>query len=56
MTLLLLIPWLIFYPISAYIFRPLCYWLDRSDIEKSFTLGYTVVMEKKAAGGPVTSS
>ena len=31
-------------------------WLDRSDIEKSFTLGYTVVMEKKAAGGPVISS
>jgi SAM-dependent methyltransferase len=56
MTLLLLIPWLIFYPVSAYIFRPLCYWLDRSDIEKSFTLGYTVVMEKKPTARPVTSS
>ncbi|MBI3881377.1 MAG: class I SAM-dependent methyltransferase [Verrucomicrobia bacterium] len=49
MTLLLFVPWLICYPISGYVFRPLCYWLDRLDIEKSFTLGYTIVLVKKSA-------
>jgi SAM-dependent methyltransferase len=38
--------WLAFLPITAYVFRPLCYWMDRLDIEKSFTLGYTAVLEK----------
>ena len=46
---LLLVPWLLCYPASAYVFRPLCYWLDRTDIEKSFTLGYTAVLVKKPA-------
>ena len=49
MTLVLLVPWLLCYPVSAYVFRPLCYWLDRLDIEKSFTLGYTVVLRKPKA-------
>lgn len=47
MTLLLLGPWLLCYPITAYLFRPLCYWIDRIDIEKSFTLGYTAVLVKR---------
>lgn len=47
MTLLLFVPWLICYPISGYLFRPLCYWVDRLDIEKTFTLGYTAVLVKK---------
>jgi len=38
--------WLLFLPVTAYLFRPLCYWTDRLDIEKSFTLGYTAVLEK----------
>ena len=45
---LLLIPvWFFAYLPSAYIFRPLCYWLDIIDQEKSFTLGYTAVLTKK---------
>ncbi len=48
MNLLLVVPWLLCYPASAYVFRPLCYWLDRTDIEKSLTLGYTAVLVKKA--------
>lgn len=38
--------WILFLPLTAFLFRPLCYWLDRLDIEKSFTLGYTAVLEK----------
>lgn len=49
MTLVLLVPWLLCYPISAFLFRPLCYWFDLLDIEKSFTLGYTVVLRKPRA-------
>lgn len=49
MNMLLLIPWLLCYPVAGYCFRPLCYWLDRLDIEKSFTLGYTVVLVKPPA-------
>lgn len=47
MTLLLLVPWVVFYPLSAFVLRPLFYWLDRFDIEKSFTLGYTAVLQKR---------
>ncbi len=48
MTLVLFVPWLLCYPVTAYGVRPLCYWLDRLDIEKSFTSGYTAVFVKKA--------
>ncbi len=48
MTLGLLPLWLLCYPASAFFVRPLCYWLDRLDIEKSFTLGYTAVLVKEA--------
>ena len=46
MNALLLIPWLVLYPVSAFVIRPLCYWLDLTDIEKSYTNGYTVVLRK----------
>jgi hypothetical protein len=49
MNLLLFVPWLLCYPASAYVFRPLCYWLDRLDLEKSLTLGYTAVLVKRPA-------
>lgn len=43
----LLIPvWLFLYLPSAYIVRPLFYWLDALDEQKSFTLGYTAVLVK----------
>jgi SAM-dependent methyltransferase len=47
MTLLLLPLWLVFYPLAGYVFRPLCYWLDRLDIEKSYTPGFTAVLVKR---------
>jgi len=44
---ILMIPLYLFgYLPSAYILRPLFYWLDALDHEKSFTLGYTLVMVK----------
>ena len=46
MNLVFLLPWLIFMPLTAYILRPLCYWLDRLDIQKTFTIGYTAVFVK----------
>jgi SAM-dependent methyltransferase len=46
MTLLLLPTWFILYLPSAYVIRPLFYWLDYLDREKSFTTGYTVVFLK----------
>jgi SAM-dependent methyltransferase len=46
LTLLLMPVWLFIYLPSAYVFRPLCYWLDIIDAEKSFTLGYTAVLIK----------
>lgn len=49
MNLLLFPPWLIFYPLTAYVWRPLFYWFDQLDTEKSFTLGYTVVLRKSRA-------
>jgi SAM-dependent methyltransferase len=49
LSAVLLVPWLLCYPVSAYVFRPLCYWLDRIDIEKSFTLGYTAVLAKRSS-------
>jgi len=48
MNLLLLPLWFLAYLPSAYLLRPLFYWLDRLDIEKSFTLGYTAVLVKLA--------
>ena len=48
MNVVLLIPWLLCYPASAYLLRPLLYWLDRTDIEKTFIAGYTMVLRKPA--------
>ncbi len=47
MTLLLLPTWFVLYLPSAYIIRPLFYYLDHLDREKSFTTGYTAVFVKK---------
>jgi SAM-dependent methyltransferase len=47
MTLALLPLWLLTYPLSAWLLRPLFYWLDRLDRNKEFTLGYTAVLIKK---------
>jgi len=47
MTLMLLPTWFILYLPSAYIIRPLFYWLDYLDREKRFTTGYTAVFVKK---------
>ncbi len=49
MNLILFLPWLLLLPLSAYILRPLCYWADRLDIQKTFTIGYTAVFVKTAA-------
>lgn len=38
--------WLLGLVLLSYLFRPMCYWLDRLDIEKSFTTGYTAVFRK----------
>ena len=46
MTLLLLPTWFIFYLPSAYIIRPLFYWMDCLDREKRLTTGYTAVFVK----------
>jgi len=46
MNLVLLGPWLVLYPFSAYVICPLCYWLDLTDIQKSYTNGYTIVLRK----------
>ena len=46
MTIMLLPTWFILYLPSAYIIRPLFYWLDYLDREKSFTTGYTAVLVK----------
>jgi SAM-dependent methyltransferase len=46
MTLILLPTWFVLYLPSAYIIRPLFYWLDYLDREKSFTTGYTAVFVK----------
>ena len=47
MNLLLLPLYPLAYLPAAYLLRPLFYWLDRLDREKSFTLGYTAVLEKQ---------
>ena len=49
MNLLLVVPWLICFPFSAFIVRPIFYWLDRTDIEKKNTSGYTIVLRKPRA-------
>jgi SAM-dependent methyltransferase len=46
MNLLLIVPWLICYPLTAFIMRPLFYWLDRTDREKTNASGYTIVLRK----------
>lgn len=48
-SILLLLPWLVGAPLARYIWRPLCYWLDRLDFEKSFTTGYTAVWVQEGA-------
>lgn len=47
MTLFLLPLWLLSYPLTAWLLRPLFYWLDRLDLNKEFTLGYTAVLIKR---------
>ena len=46
-TLLFLPFWLLGLLLLTFTFRPLCYWLDRFDFEKSFTIGYTAVFTKE---------
>lgn len=46
MTILLLPIWLVGYPLTGYVLRPLFYWMDRLDTEKSFTLGFTAILIK----------
>ena len=46
MTLLLLPFWLVGVVLLGWVLRPLCYWLDRLDFEKTFTTGYTAVLRK----------
>ena len=46
-TLLFLPFWLFGLILLTFLFRPLCYWLDRFDFEKSFTIGYTAVFTKE---------
>ena len=45
-TILFLPFWLVFVPLLGYVARPLCYWLDRLDLSKTFTIGYTAVFRK----------
>lgn len=47
LTILMLPIWLVFYPLTAFLIRPLFYWMDRLDLEKSFTLGFTAVLMKE---------
>lgn len=35
--------WIVMVPLLSYVVRPVFYWLDRLDFEKSFTFGYTAV-------------
>ena len=45
-TLLFLPFWILGLILFSFLLRPLCYWLDRLDLVKSFTTGYTAVFEK----------
>lgn len=45
-SLLFLPFWVIMVPLLGYVVRPLCYWLDRLDFEKTFTFGYTAVFRR----------
>lgn len=38
--------WLLMRILLSYLFRPLCYWLDRLDSDKLLTLGYTTTFKK----------
>ncbi|MBU0499766.1 MAG: class I SAM-dependent methyltransferase [Gammaproteobacteria bacterium] len=40
--------WLLAIPLLGFLVRPACYWLDRLDLDKSFTSGYTAVFERVA--------
>lgn len=46
MNLILSPLWLFVYLPAAYIMRPIFYWADRLDLEKTFTIGYTAILEK----------
>lgn len=46
-SLLFLPFWIVLQPLLSFILRPLFYWLDRMDLEKSFTLGYTAVLHRR---------
>jgi len=39
--------WAVLVPLLGYGVRPLCYWLDRLDFEKTFTFGYTAVFRRR---------
>jgi SAM-dependent methyltransferase len=56
MTVLLFPFWLVGVVLFGGIVRPLCYWLDRLDVRKDFTLGYTLVLAKPAAASVVNAS
>jgi len=45
-TILFLPFWVVGIALLGCVARPLCYWLDRLDISKSFTTGYTAVFRK----------
>jgi SAM-dependent methyltransferase len=47
MNILLSPVWIFVYLPSAYLIRPIFYWMDYLDLEKSFTLGYTAVLQKE---------
>ncbi len=48
-TLLFLPFWLVSLTVLTGVVRPACYWLDRLDIQKTLTLGYTTVFQKPEA-------
>lgn len=46
MNLILSPLWFFVYLPAAYFIRPVFYWADRLDLEKTFTIGYTAILEK----------
>lgn len=46
-SLVLFPGWLLGAPLLRYVWRPMCYWLDLLDFDKSFTSGYTAVFERE---------
>jgi SAM-dependent methyltransferase len=48
-SVLLLPFWIVGVLLLGYVFRPICYWLDRLDFAKTLTTGYTAVFRKPSA-------